>query len=85
MLVFDTVKSGMATRAVQKAKATRKITVEVPRELLQRAQRASGQSITATVRKGLEQVAASDVYERLRALRGTVKFAHTWQELKGKA
>ena len=36
----------------------RKITVEVPPELLERAQRASGSGITETVRTGLQLVAA---------------------------
>ena len=37
----------------------RKITVEVSRELLKKAQRASGSDITQTVRAGLQLVAAS--------------------------
>ena len=37
----------------------RKITVEVPPELLEKAQRASGSGITQTVRTGLQLVAAS--------------------------
>jgi hypothetical protein len=37
----------------------RKITVEVPLELLEKAQRASGAGVTQTVRKGLQLVAAS--------------------------
>ena len=44
----------------------RKITVEVPPELLDRAQRASGGGITETVRTGLKLVAASQAYARLR-------------------
>ena len=60
----------------------RKITVEVPPELLERAQRASGTGITQTVRTGLLLVAASRTYDRLRQLRGKVRFAHTAAELK---
>ena len=60
----------------------RKITVEVPDELLQRAQDASGLGITQTVRTGLKLVAASRSYERLRKLRGKVKFSKTAEELK---
>jgi len=60
----------------------RKITVEVPRELLKKAQQASGAGITQTVRAGLLLVSATRTYDRLRQLRGTVHFARTWEELK---
>lgn len=60
----------------------RKITVEVPIELLEEAQKASGTGITQTVRTGLRLVAASRTYDRLRQLRGTVHFTRTWAELK---
>ena len=62
--------------------ASRKITVEVPMALLEKAQRASGTGITQTVRTGLELVAASQTYARLRQLRGKVRFARTLAELK---
>lgn len=60
----------------------RKITVEVPSDLLQEAQRASGTGITQTVRTGLRLVAASGTYARLRQLRGKVRFTRTLAELK---
>ena len=60
----------------------RKITVEVPIELLEKAQRASGTGITQTVRTGLCLLAASRTYDRLRQLRGTVRFTRTLAELK---
>jgi len=60
----------------------RKITVEVPQELLDKAQRASGTGITQTVRTGLQLVAASRTYARLRQLRGKVRFSRTLAELK---
>jgi len=60
----------------------RKITVEVPPELLEKAQRATGTGITQTVRTGLQLVAASQAYERLRGLRGKVRFTRTLEELK---
>jgi hypothetical protein len=63
-------------------KATRKITVAVPAELLAKAQDASGGGITQTVRNGLELLAASQTYARLLELRGTVRFARTADELK---
>jgi hypothetical protein len=60
----------------------RKITVEVPLDLLQKAQRASGTGITQTVRTGLRLVAASRTYAHLRQLRGKVRFTRTLAELK---
>ena len=60
----------------------RKITVEVPLGLLEKAQRASGTGITQTVRTGLQLVAASGTYARLRHLRGKVRFTRTLAELK---
>lgn len=52
---------------------TRKITVEVPEELLERALEASNEGVTQTVRRGLELVAAGPAYEELRRLRGKVR------------
>jgi hypothetical protein len=60
----------------------RKITVEVPPELLAKAQQASGAGITETVRTGLQLVAASRTYARLRQFRGKVRFSRTIAELK---
>jgi hypothetical protein len=60
----------------------RKITVEVPEDLLEKAQLASGAGITQTVRTGLQLVAASGAYARLRQLRGKVRFSRTTAELK---
>ena len=60
----------------------RKITVEVPPELLEKAQEASGTGITQTIRTGLQLVAASTTYSRLRQLRGKVRFSRTVAELK---
>ena len=75
MLVLNMVKySGMGS--------ARKITVEVPEELLKKAQRASGAGITQTIRTGLQLVAASHAYARLRQLRGKVRFSRTAKELK---
>ncbi|HEY2108334.1 MAG TPA: hypothetical protein VGH17_00455 [Candidatus Acidoferrales bacterium] len=60
----------------------RKLTVEVPEDLLEKAQQASGAGITQTVRTGLQLVAASHAYARLRELRGKVRFSKTTDELK---
>ena len=53
---------------------TRKITVEVPEDLLDRALSSSGEGITGTVRRGLTLVAAGRAYDDLRRLRGKLKF-----------
>jgi hypothetical protein len=60
----------------------RKITVEVPQELLEKAQQATGAGITQTVRTGLQLVAASQAYARLLRLRGKVRLSRTLAELK---
>jgi len=62
--------------------ATRKITIEVPADLLEKAQQATGAGITQTIRTGLQLAAASQAYDRLLELQGKVKFSLTWQELK---
>jgi hypothetical protein len=63
-------------------KTVRKITVEIPPELLERAQRATGSGITQTVRMGLHLIAASEAYTRLRQLRGKVRFTRSLADLK---
>jgi hypothetical protein len=62
--------------------ATRKITVEIPEDLLEKAQQASGTGVTQTVRAGLQLLAASRAYTQLRQLRGRVKFSRGVAELK---
>ena len=60
----------------------RKITVDVPEDLLRRAQKATGEGITATIRSGLRLVAARDAYDALRRLQGRVQFSVDWRELR---
>lgn len=60
----------------------RKITVEISPELLEKAQRASGAGITQTVRTGLQLVAASHAYAKLRGFRGKIRFSRTLADLK---
>jgi hypothetical protein len=60
----------------------RKITIEVPPDLLDLAQKATGTGITQTVRTGLQLVAASQAYAQLRQLRGKVPFSRTLTDLK---
>jgi hypothetical protein len=52
----------------------RKITAFVPAELLASAQAYTGEGVTETLRQGLEKLAHQAFYDRLRALKGKVKF-----------
>jgi hypothetical protein len=54
---------------------TRKITVEIPEDLLKKAQKQSGEGVTGTVRQGLELLAAAEAHRRVAALRGKEKFS----------
>jgi len=63
-------------------KTSRKITVEVSQELLEKAQQAVGAGIAQTVRIGLTLVAASRTYATLRQLHGKVRLSRTLTELK---
>ncbi|MGA2879273.1 MAG: hypothetical protein ABSG13_10020 [Bryobacteraceae bacterium] len=60
----------------------RKITIEIPEQLLEKAQEATGSGVTQTVRMGLQLVAASQAYAKLREMRGKVRFSLTVAELK---
>ncbi len=62
--------------------ANRKITVELPAGLLERAQKASGTGITQTIRTGLQLVAASETYAALRQMRGKFRFSRRLADLK---
>jgi len=55
--------------------ATQKITVHVDERLLRRARKRTGKGVSDTIRQGLTLVAAGAAYEKLRALRGRVKFS----------
>lgn len=52
--------------------STQKVTIQIPPDLLRRARKSTGEGITATVRHGLELVAARTAYESLRRMRGKV-------------
>ena len=60
----------------------RKITLEIPEDLLRRAQESTGEGVTATVRRALELLAASNAYSELRKLRGKVKFSIDLKKLR---
>ena len=61
---------------------SKKVTVVLPADLLERATMATGKGITPTIREGLEAMAASHAYEGLRRLRGKVKLSINLDELR---
>jgi len=63
-------------------RVNRKITLELPEDLLRKAQRCTGEGLTATVRRGLELLAASTAYTELHKLRGKVKFSIELKQLR---
>ena len=52
----------------------RKITVEVPEDLIASVQAGAGTGVTETVRQALELMRQRQALQRLRALRGKVQF-----------
>jgi len=82
MLVDTILHTGIEYGILLLMPAGRKITVELPPELLEKAQRASGAGVTQTVRAGLQLLAASQAYAQLRGMRGKVCFSRTAAELK---
>jgi hypothetical protein len=54
---------------------TNKITVQIPESLLKKAQKATGLGITSTIRQGLQFIVAGSAYDKLRRLKGKVKFS----------
>jgi len=62
--------------------AVKKVTVHLPEKLLEEAQGATGLGITQTIRKGLEFIAASRAYEKLRRLKGKVRFSFNLKRLR---
>ena len=63
-------------------KAAKKITVHLPEDLMEKAQKYTGKGITETIRIGLQLVAASEAYEKLRLLRGKVSFSLNLKDLR---
>ncbi len=53
--------------------AVRKITTNLPADLVERAQAATGKNLTETLKEGLELVARDRAYARLRSLKGKLK------------
>ncbi|OGQ33869.1 MAG: hypothetical protein A3F16_06480 [Deltaproteobacteria bacterium RIFCSPHIGHO2_12_FULL_43_9] len=60
----------------------KKITIHIEENLLKKALQSTGEGVTATVRKGLQLVAASLAYKKLLQLRGKYKFSIDLNELR---
>jgi hypothetical protein len=55
--------------------ALKKVTVLLPEDLVSRAQRAHGEGLAPTIRRGLELVAAGRAYREIRRHRGKVRLS----------
>ena len=60
----------------------RKITLQLPAELLERAQAATGKGVTETLRIALQRLAVSKAYAEFRKMRGKVKLTIDLDELR---
>lgn len=79
---YTILTSGINTGIFQDMETAKKITVEVPAGLLAKAQACTGTGITPTIRRGLELLAASRAYNKIRQHRGKVKFSIDWRRLR---
>jgi hypothetical protein len=60
----------------------RKITVDVPADDLAAAQELTGAGVTETVRAALKKLRSIQAQQKLKALRGKVKFSLSLEELR---
>lgn len=60
----------------------RRLTVVLPRDLIQRATDATGLGLTTTIRRGLEALVSANACEWLRKRRGTFKFSINVDQLR---
>ena len=63
-------------------KAEKKITAHLPKNLIDRAMKATGEGITPTLRRGLELVASQDVYKKLLKMKGKFELDLDLDELR---
>ena len=63
-------------------KTERKVTVMLPKELVQKAMKASGEGLTPTLRRGLELVAAKEAYRGLLKLKGKFDLGLDYDQVK---
>jgi hypothetical protein len=60
----------------------KKITTLIPSDLLQKAQKITGEGITQTIKTALELLAKREVYRQVRTLKGTYKFKLDLKKLR---
>lgn len=73
---------GISTGILSIMKSTKKITIELPTQLVDQALAASGLGLTPTIRQGLQLIAASGVYEKLKSLKGKLNLSLNLKELR---
>lgn len=62
----------------------RRVTANLPANLLESAMRATGKGITDTIVEGLEHIKRRHFYEKLMALRGKTHFDTDVDDLRGR-
>jgi hypothetical protein len=62
----------------------RRVTVDLPNELLRAAQEVTGKSVTETLIEGLEQLRRRRFYERAMKLRGALRLEINLDESRGR-
>ncbi len=72
----------MVYRMANKKPLYKKITLNVPVDLLDEALKVGGDNLTQTVRKGLQLIAAQDAFKGIRKMRGKVKFSLPLDEIR---
>lgn len=60
----------------------KKITVEIPEDLLEKAMSQTQAGLTDTIRQGLTLLAESSTYKKLKNFKGKGEFEFQWQDLK---
>jgi len=60
----------------------RKITIEIPADLLAAAQAESGAGVTETVRQGLAALKQRQAFKQMQSLRGKVTFSRSYDEMR---
>ena len=60
----------------------KKITTLIPLDLLQQAQKVTGEGISQTIKTALELLAKREIYRQFRSLKGTYKFKLDLKKLR---
>ena len=76
------IRYNLTMKSVVKKPEMQKVTVMLPRDLVERAKKASGLGLTPAIRQGLEAVAATLAFEKLRQLRGKERFSISLKDLR---